>query len=616
MNPIRKLATRDAVSLELADSCGRCKGPPLGWLAIALSIVSGCAQQNIQSAYLDAVENNAAIQTDIYTKLAGTTFSLDILVGAVQNDGSITLSMNGQYFGGNGSYTTVDLVDMNKSHGSCGSIGDSNKATSSQTYYWNGSEHGRHPTSFTSAQAVANAAVRIYAYGCYPGYPCQSATGCSTDNFTIRPAYFTVSTNPASGNNQVAGATFSMTATAANSSGTVTTSYTGTPVINSGVIIDWTSAAIPASSWSGAFGAAANGVATGSSFKYGDFGQLTFPANAVYDSTYVPSSGAGDVASSDCISGSSSNTLSGGKYGCSIGATTFTTPSFVPDHYAVNYTITPVCNNKFTYLGQSFNSLAVTINAMNTSGGLLTRLTAAAPSPPSFTLAALNGGSAITNPLTLSSYVWTGGVYANGGNATTRPATPVDYETFALKTTPNDGKTVTLCNGASQAVTYCTSPTTILRYGILKLSDGIGTALLPANMQVSAQYWNGTAFVTNTDDSCTPVQFNSNTIARGNYTGNLTGINLLNSAVTLANGIGVLQVSSVGQKTGSAKIAIRLAATDNNCLGVAAPGPSGALNSLSYLGGIWCGASYSMDTSAQASFGTLKSPYIYRSEKF
>ena len=254
--------------------------------------------------------------------------------------------------------------------------------------------------------------------------------------------------------------------------------------------------------------------------------------------------------------------------------------------------------------------MTLTIYAKNSGGGNLIRLTsgtaAASPSAPTnvpphkptITVSALNNGSTITNLLNLTtvnmnSPDWpvntnwpttesAGGQYVNSALTTTRPAitppaAPPDYESFALRTTVNDadGRLITSCNGTAVSSTSCTSPTTILRYGILKLSDGLGAALIPANMQVTAQYWNGSAFVTNLADSCTTIKFNANTIAPGSYTGPLTGLTLKNASTTLASGVGGLMVASTGQKTGSAAIAIKLGSTDNNCIAPAASG-SGA----------------------------------------
>lgn len=631
--------TADETQRPQSTSLGeRIRRSPLKWGVLVM--VAGCAPMGIQDAYVDAVEVGAAPQTRIYTKVAGQPFSLDILAGALKTDGSIVFSVSGSYFSG---YSYVDLVDWTKSGGSCGSIGDGNAVGSvslsapsgvsaygggtSGYYNWSGGEHGRLTFTFTSPKAVGNARVRIYGYGCYSG-SCQSDTRCSADAFTIRPASFTLSSTPASGAIQAAGVNYSMSATAVNSSGTTTTAYTKTPTLTASVFTDWTGAAIPGSSFSGSFGAASNGVAT-NNFAYSDFGQLTIPAGAVTDTTYVSTSGSGDAAGGDCIAGSSSNTLSGSKYGCEIDSAATTSPRFVPDHYEVNHAFTPACGS-FTYLGQPFGGVTLTVYAKNSAGNNLTRLTTGAPSKPTFSVAALNGGSALgSNPLTLSTLDWpangsTGGAYANASNVTTRPsiippAAPPDYETFALKTTISDpdGRSITKCNGvAVGATSTCTSPTTILRYGILKLSDGLGTALIPATMQLSAQYWNGTAFVTNASDSCTVVNFNTNTIAGGSYTGSLTGITLKNTSTTLLAGMGGLMVASTGQKTGSAALAIKLGAADNNCVSATSGGGAG-LNTLSgYLGGASCAGSYGKDPSAVVTFGTLRSPYVYRTEKY
>ncbi len=614
-------------------------------------VFAGCASLGVKSAYLDATEvgttfpSSVPANTQIYTKVAGIAFSLDILAGVyMTNNTTIQSSVNagfpyGTVYAEGQSY--IDFVDLTKSGGSCGSVGDANQVSgvtngtagvgaygggSSLSYDWSGSEHGRKTYTFTASQAVAKAKVRIYGNNSSQGV---STTSCSIDTFTIRPASFTVGSTPASGATQAAGSNYTMTATAVNNSGTTTTGYTGTPSITTTGITDWNSKVVnnsptstTAGTFAGSFGAAVAGVATGNSFSYTDFGPLTIPVGAVTDSTYVANSGSGDVAGSDCVPASSSNVLSSGKYGCNIGNTaSATTPKFIAHHYTATHTLTPACNSTFTYFGQPL-TYGVTIDAINALGNRMTRLTTSAPNKPTFTFSQLNSGAATTSPLTIASPAWvsdanyglaTGGEYALSATstATARPAglspvsaAPPNYESFVVRVTSGDAN-ITTCNGAAAAgTTTCDSAATKLRYGVLKLSDGQGTSVSPASMQVTAQYWNGSAFVTNTADVCTAINFNAGTIAAST----LPRPTAKNSSTTLVNGVGAVMLSS----TVAANVAIKTGGSDNNC--VSATATAGApLNSLSgYLGSVSCSSSYDKDPSARLTFGTLRSPYIYR----
>jgi len=624
-------------------------------------VFAGCSSLGVKSAYLDATEVGTAFpstvpaSTQIYTKVAGIAFSLDILAGVYMTNNTTIQSSVAAGFPYGTIYATgqsyIDFVDWNKSGGSCGAVGDANQVSgvtvstsgvgtyggaSSAAYNWTGAEQGRKTYTFTASQATANVKVRIYGYNSSQNV---ATTVCSTDSFTIRPATFSVSSNPTSASTQAAGSNYTMSVTAVNNAGTTTTAYTGTPVLTTTGITDWKAVAISSGSFSGSFGAAVSGVSSGSSFNYSDFGQLTIPVGAIKDSTYVSGSGSGDVAGGDCVSGSSSNTLSGGLYGCNIAnSATASTPRFIAHHYAVNHVITPACASTFTYFGQPM-MLSMTIDALNASGGRLTRLTESAPNKPSFTWTQMNGGSSTTSPLTMpaanlkwsadSTYGTSSGgeyftstittaPYSQGAVsvATTRPSvtppasssSPPDYESFNLITNASDAN-ITSCNGVAASGTMaCSAAATKLRYGVLKLTDGQGTSLTPATVQVTAQYWNGSSFVTNTDDSCTVINFNTGTIA-SSTTPRPTA---KNTSSTLSSGVGALMLNA----TLAGNMAIRLGGADNNCVSATA-GTVTSANALSgYLGGVSCSSSYDKDPSAQILFGTLRSTYIYRAEKF
>lgn len=157
-------------------------------------VFAGCASLGVKSAYLDATEVGTAFptkvpaNTQVYTKVAGIAFSLDILAGVYMTDNtSIQSSVNagfpyGTVYAQGQSY--IDIVDLTKSGGSCGTVGDANQVsgvtngtggvgayggTNSLSYNWTGSEKGRKTYTFTASQAVAKAKVRIYGYNSSQG---------------------------------------------------------------------------------------------------------------------------------------------------------------------------------------------------------------------------------------------------------------------------------------------------------------------------------------------------------------------------------------------------------------------------------------------------------------
>lgn len=660
-------ACRPASSL-VDGQRGRLERAALLAAALVASLVLGaCSAPSVDTGTADAVEVGKAIGTGIYTKVAGVPFDLDVLL-----DGADSIT----YTSGSGS-TKMDLVDLDKSGGACGTVGDNAQVAKSSTSNvilqglnpggsygdvrdtasYGGANSGKRDITtsdkqknryrFTVKDAVANVKVRFrvqvsYTYSCgFMGWGTCSASPdlsrCSYDSFTIRPANFALTSTPGGAQTQVAGDTFTRSARAMLADGTtLATGYAGTnvkPTVDASKLTDWTTAAIPAGSWSGSYDDAVAGVATGTNFKYTDFGQLTTPVDTVVDSTF--SSKSGDIGAGHCVVNSSSNTLSGGKYGCNIAnQIAYFSPRFIPDHYEVNHAFTPACGSGgFTYLGQDFGALTLTVEAKNSAGANMTRLTSGAPNKPTFKVEEKNSGTLLgtitnagtsgTRPVTLTTPEWPaatpGGAYANTSKTTVRPASPALHDSFTLVTTvtDGDGRQITKCNGNTVAATSCTSPETKLRYGELELSDGLGATGLPAAVRVRALYWNGSAFVLNAADSCTTIQVNANTIA-SNLTGStLTGLVPKNSSTLLATGVGALMLASQANKTGSAPIALKLGSGNNNCVSATTSG-AGTLNTLSgYLGGISCGAGvYDKDPSATITFGTLRTPYIYRSEKF
>ncbi len=176
------------------------------------------------------------------------------------------------------------------------------------------------------------------------------------------------------------------------------------------------------------------------------------------------------------------------------------------------------------------------------------------------------------------------------------------------------------------------------RYGVLRLLDVFaplaGNSSGNAPVVIQAQYWNGTAFATNTLDSCT--SFMEKNFVLFDHRGSITAANLptptagsngkVSMAVgTLSSGIGRVNVISTSSapppintltQPGSAHLCLDLdlssLQTDGTCVAVT---PS----DKAYLQGPWAGGSYNKDPSATVGFGIYGSQpknFIYQRENY
>src|SRR6266480_2613592 len=269
----------------------------------------------------------SAITGQIYTKLATTNFSLDVVA-----------ILSGAKLAAFTKTAQVDLVT--------GSTGGSNcpgtPVTIAGTTQSVSLTSGRGTTgSFNVATAYPNVRVRVR-------YPVASptVTSCSTDNFSIRPtAFSSVTSNmTTSGTSGVpiakAGDAFTISAVAG-------AGYNLAPSIDSTKITAH-AGAVQNGSVAGSFGAAnpASGTATGAAFTYSEVGNFTIGVNGVYDSTFT----AVDTPGTDCTNVVGTNDFSNnldasGRYGCSFGNSVASTIGrFSPDHFIVtSHTLTNRC---------------------------------------------------------------------------------------------------------------------------------------------------------------------------------------------------------------------------------------------------------------------------------
>ncbi|MFA7290769.1 MAG: DUF6701 domain-containing protein [Rhodocyclaceae bacterium] len=551
------------------------------------------------SCVFDVAETGGAPQSRLYTKLANTDFSLDLL--ALLSPSTINTSYTGP--------VSVDLVDASSS--ACPSGGGLTTATS-VTFV--ADDNGRKLVSFTYPNAAKNVKVRAVVGASTPA--------CSNDNFAIRPQQFSVTSSmnntaltgtPAA----TAGSAFSLTAAAGVASG-----YDGTPALDATKVNDHDGVAIASGTLSGVFGAGTGAAASGATFKYLDVGSIQLAANAVVDSGFTSVD-----QSTDCVVGSTSNTLSGGKYGCNVGSVASAKfGRWYPSHYSFSGTLTPGCvAGTYTYMGEDALGVALTVKAHAVGAGaasasdpVTSRYTYnAAPNSlvvAPVTLAGDNSGTAISVtrlsspafPVMPNNGLWSAGLFPiNDSYAFSRLAAPDGpYDVFKLTAAVNDA------DGAALIAPVETN-TTRLRFGRLRINNAYGSELLPLPLPVEAQYWSGSFFTTHAADSCTSID--PATIVMSGYTQGLAACETFfqpSAAFTLTNGKGALTLRAPGSgNAGSVTLGLNVGAAvpgSKTCL--SASETNAAAGNLPGFG--------SVNPTARATFGAFKTPLIYRRENY
>ncbi|MFT3849240.1 MAG: hypothetical protein QM739_11395 [Propionivibrio sp.] len=558
------------------------------------------------SCAFDAVETGASPQTHIYTKLADTAFNLDLL--ALTTSGTINSGYTGT--------VAVDLVDSSSS--SCPS--GTGLSTAVNVSF---ASSGRKSVSFTYPNAARNVRVRAIAGSASPA--------CSSDNFAIRPAQFSVSSSMTNATlsgtpKAVAGTAFALTAGAG-----VTSGYNGTPAIDATKVNDHNGVVIASSTLSGSFSAGTGGAASGSSFKYLDVGNIQLATDAVVDTGFTAVD-----QSTDCIAGSSSNDLSGGKYGCNIGSVSSDKfGRWYPSHYSFSGALTPVCiAGGFTYMDQDALGVALTLKAHASTGAIasasdpvVSRYGAGYTNLAPVTLSGDNNGTgvAVTRlgspdfPAMPNTALWSSGLFQIDDKYAfaklANPDGPYDLFKLSASLVDPDGSTL---------ISPMATNTTRIRNGRTRLDNAYGSELLDLPLRFVAEYWNGAAgWVTNTLDSCT------GDVSLG--AGNAVSVSLASSPSTLPTCVldsGNPGLSGVGCE--SASLSARRfkegAATSVGFLGdfnlwLQAPGANNvgattiSTSVPTWLQFNWTGLVGS--PTAKASFGVYKpGPVIYRREMY
>jgi MSHA biogenesis protein MshQ len=241
-----------------------------------------------------------------------------------------------------------------------------------------------------------------------------------------------------------------------------------------------------------------------------------------------------------------------------------------------------------------------------------------------------NGAARVTvNTSPMPTMAWSNGVGTFTAYAVLQRAGAPDgpYETLNIGIDPRDADGVKLFAGdynldvdATLGYDHVTVGTTKMRFGRLRLANAFGTDRLNLPIGLSAEYWDGTSFKVNTDDSCTSLAGGSN----GNFhlgydtpsslsVGNMPLSNVVFTNFT--NGKGSLTLNkpttSINGVKGSVTLCLNLADPDASCTG------GGSVSAgMPWLQGNWGGATnWNADPFMRATFGVYKGgPMIYLRE--
>lgn len=532
----------------------------------------------------DVIEPGQNAFTPIYTKLAGDTFSLDVL----------SLQASSQ------TVTKFEIVDASQGTTCSAYNGFLDALTPPGSTF---TARQRKTLSFSYSNAVANARIRVTT---------GAGVFCSSDNFAIRPKLFTLAAYNA--NNVPLSTTQTTTTTPTVNAGglfkitanTGLSAYTGNPKLNSSPI----STTMPnlGTLSTTIFPAAISGVSTASNFAYSEVGNFTLGVNAVYDDSFAAVDS--NKAQPECTPDFSNTANANGEFGCMFGnSAALNIGRFVPDHFDTTTGFTQGCSNgNFTYSGQPF--AVGRVKALNAGGNPTLNYSTATGYAKAVTLCGAATSDSSVN--CSSSGAWSlanGSIAASAflaNNGYAGPVTP----TITFTTTPTAPAAINVRATDTDGVSSSGYESQVLlRSGWLRLTSYTGAATSSLQLPVTAYYWSGNSWIKNSSDSCTIIP--SAAIARSNY---LTGTSAAGSwtttatGTTLSAGYGYITLAAPAPagSTGSVSVALNLGGTtaDSSCL-TNHPATSGA--GVPFLRGKNgnCAASntYAADPSAVATFG-------------
>lgn len=624
------------------------KMDPVGASASAANFE--CMDDFVSQASYNNRQTSPSSRNPIYTKLAKAAFKLRVV--PLASDGTI----KSDYIpaGGSTKDVTVEVFDDSVTpRPACNAYNASNLiATQTATLV-----SGVMTTSnFTINKAYPKLMCRVIDNAVAAG----PVSGCSSDQFAVRPGAVTFATAPlmaappsASATPTIkAGTAFTLRAATSTSS---TDGYSGTLTQTGSALSAQTTAQDTSLAIGGVVGtlSPASLVANASpsnNASYSEVGYLYLASGAYVDSEYTVIDQVGD-----CVAASTSDALASGKYGCVIGnKTAVSFGRFIPDHFDVsvnsNGTMQAACGSPgFTYTGQAMGygtgtEPSLTIKPMNAatggsvtqnyqgvfqklanSGVLITSPTADA------TQLGRNGltNTALTGTMTTGTLVNTSGTMTYTLNASdqftyTRNANALIGSYTTAVPLIVDAVTEPVIDGVGATGTLPTLlPTGVsMRYGRAHMFNAYGSELLDLPVVFRTEYLSSTAnndWKINTADSCSNVTLSFAAVGAANITantcvlesGNTSGKGCAAALTATQTNRGFLETGVAGfagnfnlwlrasgaTHTGS----IDITATVDTWLQFPWPKPSDAAN---------------INPWSRATFGIYKSPLIYRRENY
>jgi len=372
-----------------------------------------------------------------------------------------------------------------------------------------------------------------------------------------------------------------------------------------------------------------------------------------------------------------------GKYGCSVGnETTVSLGRFIPDHFGLTGSVQTrsdmPAGSSFTYMDEPMK-LTLTITAYNaaevntknyagnyaklntgtsatqlgtggnwfcSSGTQCMGLSASASADLSNRLVIDT-----TTPSLPSNSAWNAGssdfivLLRFGRQGSGAPDGPYDALKLGAKPLDSDGVTLpprlsadlthcvdldvttgsenAVCNpGATEANLRRKLINTQVRFGRLWLGNAFGSDRSALSIPYQIQYWNGSAFIRNSDDSLSA--FASSSLGLGNYQNTVTSANMGIAKFTVGanlGGAGIIAVTPpVAPAVGSVDLVVDLGGTLSAATNWAATVAPTVAAAMPYLRGKWYGATWDRDPSARATFGvfgsSLRKGPIYIRENF
>jgi hypothetical protein len=498
-----------------------------------------CALISSGPAALNAVDVGAdAVSGQITTKTAGSGFNLDLY--------ALNAGRTAQDSGASGD-VLVDLL----ANTTTGVALDADNCPLTATTLPVGTASLAAGKATVAFAAVADSWRDVRVRMRYPASGAATVTACSADNFAVKPAALSAiashtdwqtagNTTTLANSGTVGGVVhkaarpFSIRVSGYNAAGSLTSNYDGSPTATTTCVLP-ASGCVTGSFSTGTFNAA-GGTAVSNSASYSEVGAIA--------ATFIDTGYAGvdsDDSAADCA----------GFHAC---AAAINIGRFVPDHYdvmsiqapAFQTFGSPCANRAFTYLGQDFGFATLPrarVTANNAVGGTTynyrgslwklqpnghfasswscRKTGGASCGSVSVMAAGFSADNLVANGDGSGDFTWpTDPDSAHDGveyqfRRTTPPSAPFNAE-IGLGIQIFDKSETGGCGQASCQIRDTQTTRTwgdnigfdagnAFRQGRLRLSNAVGSELLPLPVPLIAQHWNGQGWAGNTEDNCTAL---------------------------------------------------------------------------------------------------------------